>query len=332
MPLPDLIPKSIDEAANNVLGPITKGMGKALEDIFLLCFGWLGFTADKRRIKYKVGLEKFAEDVCTKTKAVPTERLIEPNTQIVMNAMNDARSCVEDDDLRGLFANLIASSVDSAKASFVHPSFSGAISRMSANDARNLTLFKHRANFPIVRMELACAKSGDLFEGDELIPENDLTSPLDKLSALKKSIADFEANEQAHKKGGILFQDNVFLGNPGNIDIKQQAASITYLESLGFIRSTFLQHLVAEDEYSAFDELPVVKGCKALLDGDVLRYGSEPVHEAITVLQNSSILSSIILATKPAIAEFREMYKELRIAKGMVSITPIGKQFLDVCT
>ena len=72
-----------------------------------------------------------------------------PDTQIVAGALEDSRFCVEKKELREMFENLIAASVNSDTADSVHPSFSNIIRRMSPHDASILKMFKERGNRPI---------------------------------------------------------------------------------------------------------------------------------------------------------------------------------------
>ena len=143
----NIIPDAVNDAAKNLTELPTKNIGTTLADCWFLIFGGLSQLADKRRVKYSMELEKFKKELQASLDKVPNKQKQEPSTQIVMSALNDARYCIEEDELRHLFVNLISSSTDSSKS--VHPSFSNIIKQMSPIDAKIVTLFKYKSDYPI---------------------------------------------------------------------------------------------------------------------------------------------------------------------------------------
>ena len=154
------VPDSVDHAVGNLSGPLTTAMGNTFGDLWFLALGGISHRADIRRVKYAHELNVLKENTEKKINDIPPEKRVEPNTQIIMGALTDAQYCVESEELRRMFENLIASTVNSDTASKVHPSFSSIIRRMSPRDAANIALFKSEDAYPIANFFLKVKPSG----------------------------------------------------------------------------------------------------------------------------------------------------------------------------
>jgi len=122
--IPELLPPSVDNAVENLTDKPTKVIGKGVASIFSLVFNPIIYLNDKQQAKYLHNLEIYKKGLHTKIAAIPKENLIEPKLQIVAQALEDSKYCVEEHSLRDLFENLVASASDRTKADAVHPSFS----------------------------------------------------------------------------------------------------------------------------------------------------------------------------------------------------------------
>lgn len=137
------IPKSIDNLITNLTDQPTKNIGSTLADIWFLVFGGIGQLAEKRKLRYAVELEKYNEELNKKLDEIPSEKKVEPDTQVIAPALEASKYCVEKEVLRSMFVNLITSSMNSDKTKKVHPIFTDIISKLSVTDA---FLFKVIAN------------------------------------------------------------------------------------------------------------------------------------------------------------------------------------------
>lgn len=130
------IPESIDGALTNLSAPITKGVGSTLGQLWNIALGsWINFLSSKKDIKYAVALKKYEDDLRKKVEDIPAEYLKEPDIQVTMSALTTSLFCVENEELRKLFATLIASSMDSRRSHFVHPTFSILLQQFTSRDA-----------------------------------------------------------------------------------------------------------------------------------------------------------------------------------------------------
>ncbi len=145
----NLVPNSIDNAVNNITDKPTQNMGTTLSDIWYLVFSGISQAAEKRKLKYSYALQEFEKELKEKISKIPKEKLVESDMQIVAPALEAAKYCILHKELRMLFSQLIASSLDFNFCNYVHPSFSVIIKQMNPLDARNILLFSKKAYYPI---------------------------------------------------------------------------------------------------------------------------------------------------------------------------------------
>lgn len=136
------IPNSVDNAAKNLTDKPSQNMGATLGDLWFLVFGSISQKADKRRLKYATELEAYKAELEASLAKIPEEKKVEPSTQVVAQALENSKYCIEEKELRALFTNLISSSMNSDLQKDVHPSFAEIIKQMSPLDARVIKLFK----------------------------------------------------------------------------------------------------------------------------------------------------------------------------------------------
>ena len=133
---------SIDNAIKNLSDKPTANIGTTVSDIWYIVFGWISNVADKKRIQYAHSLEQFRQELENSVSKIPPEKRIEPSFQATAQALENAKYCVEEDELRQMFCTLISNSLNSDYASNVHPSFAEIIKQMSVLDAKIIQLFK----------------------------------------------------------------------------------------------------------------------------------------------------------------------------------------------
>lgn len=137
------MPECVDKALTNLTEQPTKAIGSTVSDIWFLVFGGIGHLAEKRKLRYAIELEKYNKELQEKINEIPKENRMEPDIQIVAPALEASKYCVEKEELREMYVNLIASSINSDKVVSVHPIFNDIIRKLSSMDA---LLFKAVAN------------------------------------------------------------------------------------------------------------------------------------------------------------------------------------------
>lgn len=131
----DLVPDSVDNAVKNITDKPTQNMGTTLADIWYLVFGGISQAAEKRKLKYSYALQEFENELKEKISKIPEDIKVEPDIQIIAKALEEAKYCVEKEELRKMFSNLISKSLDRTTEQNVHPIFINIISQLNSSDA-----------------------------------------------------------------------------------------------------------------------------------------------------------------------------------------------------
>ncbi len=211
------LPESVDKAFQNLTGSLTQNIGATLSDIWYLVFGGLSHLADKRKAKYAHSLKLFQEDLVSSIKKIPPEKQLEPSFQVTAQALENAKYCITEKELREMFTSLISNSLNSDFSKDVHPSFAEIIKQMSVLDAQILKIFKKSppSGIPVCDYRLC--------------------SP--------------------DKKGYNTILENVFLGLP-EIGLDRCSTSLSSLERLGILQIPYGTQLNTPEIYDAFKKHP----------------------------------------------------------------------------
>lgn len=143
------LPDFVDHVAENLTKQVTANAGQTFGDIWFLVFGGISQLAEKRKLKYAVELDKFKKELEEKIEQIPQEKRVEANMQIVGPALENSKYCMESEEIRKAFANLISRSLHQDYSKYIHPSFADMLKQMSPIDAQNLMLFRSRKSYPI---------------------------------------------------------------------------------------------------------------------------------------------------------------------------------------
>ncbi|MGN0967224.1 MAG: DUF4393 domain-containing protein [Candidatus Coprovivens sp.] len=143
------LPGFVDHAAENLTEQITANAGQTFGDIWFLVFGGISQLAEKKKMKYAIELDRFKKELEEKIEQIPQEKRVEANIQTIGPALENSKYCMEAEEIRQAFANLISRSLHQDYSKCVHPSFADMLKQMSPIDAQNLTLFKGQKSYPI---------------------------------------------------------------------------------------------------------------------------------------------------------------------------------------
>ncbi len=165
------LPDALEEPAKALSMPLAENVGTTIGDLWFLALGGVSQKAALKRAKYAHDLEKYKNELERELREIPQEQRIEPNTQVVMNALTASQSCIEEESLRSMFAKLIASACDAEKADAVHPAFPEIIKQMSTVDAELLLILGQDDKFPIVNIR-AKVENGGLMAATNVFIEN----------------------------------------------------------------------------------------------------------------------------------------------------------------
>ncbi|MFE3573933.1 DUF4393 domain-containing protein [Lysinibacillus sp. NPDC059133] len=124
------VPADVTKA---VLLPPAQQIGKGLEDLFYIVFSPLA----KKRAKAEQNIEIFKNEIAIEVSKIDSENVVEPKLAIVGPALESSKYYIEEENIRKMFAKLIAASVNKDFANSTVPAFVEIIKQLSSFDASN---------------------------------------------------------------------------------------------------------------------------------------------------------------------------------------------------
>jgi len=138
----DTMMEAAKEPIANIVNPPTRSTGRFFGDTLDFWFSNREFKYAKKKIMDEAALRKFREECEAEFAKIPEDELVPPRKALLLPALDAAEYFVEEEELRQMFARLIAATCDMRKASKVHPSFKVIIQELSPLDAQNLVHIK----------------------------------------------------------------------------------------------------------------------------------------------------------------------------------------------
>ena len=108
----------VKEAASN-LGKTAITLTKTINNA-LLPIAAVNFAFDKARVYFS---EKFQKDLSEKAECIPPEHLVEPKASVAGPTLQGLAFTHEEPNLKEMFLNLLATSMDGRRADLAHPAF-----------------------------------------------------------------------------------------------------------------------------------------------------------------------------------------------------------------
>src|SRR5690625_2729206 len=124
---------------------------QTLDDLWYMAFNKISFVAEKKRAENEINLIAYKNSLANKINAINEEKLKEPDMSIVGPALEASRYYIDEENLREMFANLIASSFNEDTSDNTHPSFVEIIKRLNSDEAKILNYIKGR-HFPTLHV------------------------------------------------------------------------------------------------------------------------------------------------------------------------------------
>ena len=278
-------------AAGALKGPI-----ESLTQIWNLTLGRFSDDAyQKYKIKQAANLEKYANEVKSGIEKIPEENIQEPKMSVVGPALEASKFYIEEDEIRGMFAKLIASSMDKTQSINIHPSFVEIIKVLSPLDAQNLYSLYHGRDETISKIRVTNKENGNytdhfnhIFLGNPECQDNNLIeSSIDNLIRLK--LVDVSYSE--YKSDDSLYDKH----RENELFLKFK----TEQEELQQHNTTLLNFL---------------------LNGGLLTDADTNMPLPASVQEN------VLNQLKQGVQE-----KEIKVVKGIIRLTAFGKNFCKVC-
>ena len=135
---------------------------QTFHDIWHLIFGGFHNFVEKKRISRVVDLENFKMSLEHKIADIPKGSLVEPKLSTLGPALEASKYYIGEEQLREMFAKLIASSMDNRVDSKVHPAFVEIIKQLQPIEAEILTLFKNKSLYQIINLGIEEGNSSEV--------------------------------------------------------------------------------------------------------------------------------------------------------------------------
>lgn len=212
---------------------------KILNEILYITIGHrTELKAQKLELMNKLNFQKFSEDLEVKVSKISEEDIQEPPINIAGPAIEASKFHMGEDQIREMFAQLVASSMNKSQDSNIHPSFVEIIKMLSPDDAINLRhLFKQGPELPIVNIKAVFSHDSSYF---------------------------IECNH-------VLFMcDN-------DRELHRQTLSIDNLIRLKLADVTYIYHLTNADLYKKYEQLPLYIELKNNYEKECLKFDSNLV-------------------------------------------------------
>lgn len=138
----------IKEAYNDLLHPAAAAVGQTLSYPFR-AVNLLLSPFQKWLIQGETRMEEMSRLVSEELKNVPQEKLTEPERYVVVPAMQAFSYSMDCDELKKMYAKLLAKSIHADEKGNVHPSYVEIIKQMSPLDAKSLEFIYQKENVPM---------------------------------------------------------------------------------------------------------------------------------------------------------------------------------------
>ena len=225
----ELLPTILTSFATTMAVKGAEAPANTFNEAWKYVFGSIDSFLIRKNEKRRIDNEQYIKSLTEKVEKIPIEHIQEPKMSILGPALEASKFYIEEENIREMFASLLASSFDSSKNPQLHHSFVEIIKQMSPLDAQNLITIAKAGRFPVAQYAIQF--------------DNQSTSPLKNLV--------FIPCENLHE----AVDDSVF-------DFDRHATSISNLERLGLIKVDFATWLTKENRYSLLENNPLTEAYK----------------------------------------------------------------------
>lgn len=140
---------NVKEAGNN-LGQTAVTLTNLVNNV-LLPIAMINFACEKAR-RYFQG--KFQQDLSEKVAKIPVEDIVEPKASIAGPALQGLAFTHEEQSLKDMYLNLLATAMDGRVATTAHPAFIEIIKQLDSEDAEFVShILQSSEVFPIIQIQ-----------------------------------------------------------------------------------------------------------------------------------------------------------------------------------
>lgn len=134
-----------NESKHALTYPAAKTLGLAADGLIsIFCYPFL-----QARIFTQARLKQYQEETAAKINKIPEKNRDSSKLGLVIKAIEESRYQLNEDDIRHMYVNLIASTVDNRKNKAVNPRLATVVSQLGSNEANFLKIFYQQLNHQI---------------------------------------------------------------------------------------------------------------------------------------------------------------------------------------
>ncbi len=139
----------IGKAYDDVAHPTTHAVGQIISFVPRTVKVWLG-KWEKWILNGEYAIKETEKLLEEKLKNVPEEKIVEPEPYVAVPAIQQLSYSIDNPDLREMYANLLAASMNSDTKWSVHPSFVDIIRQLTPDEAKLLKYLSEHPQQPII--------------------------------------------------------------------------------------------------------------------------------------------------------------------------------------
>jgi len=156
----------LEKAYDDLVHPSAESIGKTVSLVPRTVAIWLS-SWNRWVVNREESIKLAIDAIESRVDKIPEEHLTEPPAHIAVPAIQQLAYCYDSEELRGMYANLLLSSMDDRTAEYVHPSFVQLVKEISPDEAKLLSTLAgsddaEHASIPLVDLRIVSA--------DELVP------------------------------------------------------------------------------------------------------------------------------------------------------------------
>lgn len=211
---------------------LLKGPVQTFQDWWYINYGYnSNETAALLKAKTEINVEKLKNEALKEMSKIEPENIKEPEMIVLGPTLEASKYYIDHEELRSMFAKLLASSMDKSKDNITHSAYVEMIKQMSPLDAENLKCIFD--SFP------------------DSIPTCNL-----KIIMIDGSF-------------NTVF-NYLFINNNETMSQQKQTPSISNLQRLGLINIDFSQYIIQDEKYDKFKDLIVYKELEQTIEKNAI--------------------------------------------------------------
>ena len=225
----EIVGSILTAAGGAAISSVFKGPAETFSQLWYYNFGYK-MDIKVRQRKQEVD-NLFLKDIVTEVSNIPIDQIQEPKLSVLGPALEASKYYIDDEELRSLFAKLVAASMNNSKNEVLQPAFVEIIKQMSPIDAKNLI---------------------------NLYDIKDKQNPIVSIILESKDSKNYKE----------VF-DHFYIENIGNISHVRVASSLLNLKRLGLIEINYGVFLSDENRYLPYANHPIINQFKNEYNDDL---------------------------------------------------------------